>query len=197
MSTRGCIARLQSRNPLEFSGVYHHWDSYPSGLGQALFLLRKMEFGGDTDAMLKALIDEHPAGWSTVVGSTFSKTPGYRARDAAATEDDAAPQCYCHGARHESGWVVTHQNAAGSGIEFAYVFDGATMLVLGSYRADGEKMVGMFGCGDEHATWRVIADVDLDGAAPDWEALDKPGVLAKAPLPSNASRSPGETGSVR
>ncbi len=170
MSTRGCIARLQGGNPLEFKGVYHHWDSYPSGLGRMLFRLRKMEFGSDTEAMLKALIDEHPSGWSTIVGTTFRMTPGFRQGDT--PDNDVAPQCYCHGNRNEPAWTVTHRNATGSGVEFAYVFDGATMFVLGSYGGDGDKMVGMFGCGDEHAVWRVIAEVNLDASEPDWEALD-------------------------
>lgn len=186
MSTRGCIARLQRKNPLEFKGVYHHWDGYPSGLGQALFLLRNTEFGGDTEAMLKTLIDDHPAGWSTVVGATFSKSPGFRARGAKSTDaDDDAPQCYCHGTRSEPGWIVTQRNAAGSGIEFAYAFDGDTMLVLGSYVADGEKMIGMFGCGDGNAVWRVIAEVNLDGSAPDWEMLDEGGSLTAQPVSSS------------
>ena len=172
MSTRGCIARLQRREPLEFKGVYHHWDSYPSGLGQTLFQLRNTDFARDTNAMTRTLIDEHPAGWSTVVGTTFSKTPGFREGAGVKAETDDAPRCYCHGDRSETGWPVTHGNAAASGVEFAYVFDGATMLVLGSYYADGAKMVGMFGCGDEDAVWRVIAEIDLDGPEPDWEALD-------------------------
>ena len=172
MSTRGCIARLQRRAPLEFKGVYHHWDSYPSGLGRALFRLRSTCFARDTEAMLRALIDEHPAGWSTIVGATFSKVPGFRNRGSQGTADDDAPQCYCHGDRSESDWAVTQRNAAGSGVEYVYAFDGAAMLVLGSYCADGEKMIGMFGAGDHAAGWRIIAEIDLDGSAPDWKALD-------------------------
>jgi hypothetical protein len=174
MSTRGCIARLQSRSPLEFKGVYHHWDSYPSGLGQALFQIRKADFAGDTDTMLRTLIDQHPGGWSTIVGSTFRKTPGFRERGNSneTTADDDAPRCYCHGDRSSAGWVVTQRNAAGSGVEYAYALDGARMLVVGSFCPDGTKMIGMFGTGDETAEWRVVAEVDLDGPEPDWEQLD-------------------------
>ena len=180
MSTRGCIARLQGRSPLEFKGVYHHWDSYPSGLGQALFRLRNTHFAQDTEAMLRALIDEHPAGWSTVVGATFDKRPGFRSRGSHSTADDDAPQCYCHGDRSEPARAVTQRTAAGSGVEYAYAFTGATMLVLGSYCDDGAKMIGMFGFGDEGAAWRVIAEIDLDGSEPDWEALDR-----APPIPNN------------
>lgn len=173
MSTRGCIARLQSRSPLEFKGVYHHWDSYPSGLGQTLFQIRRTDFARDTAAMLRTLIDQHPGGWSTIVGTTFRKTAGFRERGNETQADDDAPRCYCHGDRSSAGWVVTQRNAAGSGVEYAYVFDGARMLVFGSFCADGAKMIGMFGTGDENAEWRVVAEVDLDGPEPDWEQLDE------------------------
>lgn len=175
MSTRGCIARLDRRTPVEFRGVYHHWDSYPSGLGQALFHIRNRDFGRDTETMLKELIDRHPAGWSTVVGTRFAPQSGRGKRLARGSKDgseDAGAQCYCHGGRHEPGWLVTHGNAAGSGVEYAYAFDGATMLVLASYGREGGKMVGMFGTGDPDAVWSVIATVDLDGPEPDWKAME-------------------------
>ncbi len=175
MSTRGCIARLQRRSPLEFKGVYHHWDSYPSGLGRALFRIRRRDFKNDTNAMLNVLIDQHAAGWSTIVGRNFTLTPGFRTMrqsGAAAVNENERPECYCHGARGEDGWTVTHGNAAGSGIEYAYVFDGSRMLIVESFCSDGVKMVGMFGMGDPEAAWSVIAEVDLDGPEPDWSAMD-------------------------
>lgn len=174
MSTRGCIARLQKHDPLEFKGVYHHWDSYPSGLGQALFQMRNKDFNGDTKEMLKVLIDQHPAGWSSVIGKDFRLKPGFRAH----AHDDGReihPQCYCHGDRNEPSSQVTHKNAAGSGIEYAYLFDGSKMIIAGSFCDNGGKMVGMFGCGDPEAVWSVIAEADLDGPEPGWEALDQAG----------------------
>jgi hypothetical protein len=178
MSTRGCIARLQQRSPLEFKGVYHHWDSYPSGLGRTLFRIRRRDFNGDTKAMLNALIDKHAAGWSTIVGRDFALTPGFctaRVPGQDTDDEDKRPECYCHGDRSEEGWTVTHKNAAGSGVEYAYVFDGPRMLILGSFCCDGAKMVGMFGVGDPKAIWSVIAEVDLDGPEPDWTAMDTAG----------------------
>lgn len=95
-----------------------------------------------------------------------------------ATPHPAAPQCYCHGTRSEAGWEVTQDNASGSGCEYAYVFPPVSeqaadrMLILSSYIASGDKMVGMFGLGDPQAQWRVLAEVLLQDQEPDWEQLD-------------------------
>lgn len=85
-----------------------------------------------------------------------------------------SPECYCHGSRSEEAWEITLQNAAGSGCEYAYVIspEKRVMYVLSSYCEDGEKMIGMFGMGDENATWKLLAEVDLDGNEPDWDKLE-------------------------
>jgi len=71
MSTRGVIARKDGDG---FTGRYHHWDSYPSGLGATLYhWAHRMP----RERMLRMLLDEHPAGWSTIVGTDPSLTPGY------------------------------------------------------------------------------------------------------------------------
>jgi hypothetical protein len=57
--------------------VYHHWDSYPEGLGTTLAELYATHFAGDLSKMLKTLIDDHPAGWSTINGADFSLEPGF------------------------------------------------------------------------------------------------------------------------
>lgn len=80
MSTRGAIARVTGDG---FQGVYHHWDSYPSGLGATLFHLYNGHFDRDLEKMLKVLIDDHPAGWSTINGKNFDYSAGYQERDQA------------------------------------------------------------------------------------------------------------------
>lgn len=211
MSTRSVIARKQGSG---FSGVYHHWDGYPSGLGQTLFELRNGHFKRNTSAMLAFLIDQHPAGWSTINGADFTLLPGFgEEKDAPcvkcacpewmhyrqyykshklpeppgyvegsyavfnhgyiAPERPKGPQCYCHGGRKEKGQRITERNAAGCGCEWAYVFDGDTMLIQSSFRQNGEKMIGMFGMGDPLSEWRTVASVELDGDGPDWKALDE------------------------
>ncbi|MGH9641828.1 MAG: hypothetical protein ACRD3Q_05335 [Terriglobales bacterium] len=75
MSTRSIIARATGEGT--FKGVYHHWDGYPTGLGKYFVELLAGLFAGDLSRMLRAPIDDHPAGWSTVVGKDFSLKPGY------------------------------------------------------------------------------------------------------------------------
>jgi hypothetical protein len=122
----------------------------------------------NTEAMTHELIDQHPAGWSTIVECSFDRTPGFSMKAPA-----GKPRCYCHGERKETAWRVTEENAAASGVEYAYAIDGSRMTILGSYIEDGTKMVGLFGCGDALAKWAVIAEVNLNGPEPDWEALDE------------------------
>lgn len=132
-------------------------------MGLALSRWWRTRFEGDTERMLREIIDEHPAGWSTLCANEWG-TPGF---------GGAGVACYCHGERHKPAQVVTEKNASECGCEYAYVFKGNRMLVLSSYTPSGHKMVGAFGCGDPGAHWRQIRDVDL--AAPgeplDWVGL--------------------------
>ena len=221
MSTRGVIARLNGDG---FKGRYHHWSSHPSGLGATLYEWAQHM---PLERMLKFLLDDHPAGWSDIVGTDYRLAPGwvdtsgmertctvcglkgwehyrqYYGQDGRpplperfahvpknvylltdhtpkpeAFPDDNRPQCYCHGERHEpQDQVVTDQDAAASGCEWAYVFDEArqVMLVMSSFRRDGHKMIGMFGSGDPDAVWRLVATVDLRGPEPDWDEIARKG----------------------
>jgi len=166
MSTRACIARIRNDNPLEFAGRYHHWDGHPETLGETLFGLYSSpvsRFYHDLPKMLAFLLDAHPAGWSTINDADWNTPPGF---------DGPGPRCYCHGSRSEKPQECTHDNAAGVGCEYAYVFDGPTMYVLSSYCPDGAKMIGAFGWGDPDSEWRVIGVVDLNGPAPtNWNNL--------------------------
>lgn len=197
MSTRGVIARLEGAHPPQFCGVYHHWDSYPSGLGHTLWKLYHEQFERNLKVLTQVLLDEHPAGWSTINGADFSLAAGFielmsgsgpaENHSAAATRGESVheqsqglcPECYCHGDRAEAAWQVTEQNAAGSGCEWAYAFfSGDTpehdiMLVLSSFQPSGRKMIGYFGQGDPQSVWAVVAVVGLQGQEPDWEALNR------------------------
>jgi len=228
MSTRGAIARViirrnktqknktQKNGTMGFKGVYHHWDSYPSGLGATLYDLRNGHFKKNTKEMLKYLINDCPQGWSTINNSDFSLPPAtktnhvmsickeckepnwkhyaqyynksneewvkagepicpnridgsYLVTDHVPVEEEKpkGPECFKEG----EIFKITEKNASGCGCEYVYAFKGDTMYILSSYRKNGIKMIGMFGCGDTDATWKVIAEIDLNKPAPDWDKI--------------------------
>jgi len=148
MATRGIIAR---KTPEGWSGVYHHWDSYPSGLGQTLYRLYHGYFQRNLAAMLCVLIDEHRAGWSNINGVDFSKAPGW-------SEEQDRPCCYCHGGRNEPAQALITMQSDTLGAEYAYALDeGRRTMHVFAWWGDGEVF-----------SWRQIAVVDLDGPEPEW-----------------------------
>ncbi len=159
MGTRGAIAR---KTKTGFKGVYHHWDSYPSGLGEMLWKCYHKWFNRDINKMLKFLIDGHPGGWSTI--NEFAET-GKLARRTGINPKGAYPR--------KEAWIVNEQNASGSGIEYVYVFENNKMHILSSYTARYGKMIGAFGTGDPKATWKVCETINLNGKEPNWNKLDE------------------------
>ena len=73
MSTRSVIARKTASG---FTGIYHHWDGYPAGLGSTLFRIHRGVFNGNTNRMLEYLIDNHPCGWSTINSADWTLPAG-------------------------------------------------------------------------------------------------------------------------
>lgn len=170
MGTRGGIVRITGEGT--FKGRYHHFDSYPDGLGVTLWQLYRERHGKNLDAMMKELIDDHPAGWSTINNCDWNLKPGYGGRDSV---EEKRPQCYCHGDRSEEEQEVNQDNASGSGLEYVYAFgkeEGKdVMLILSSY-VKGRKMVGWFGRGDPDAKWHIMAKIMLDDdTEPKWEKI--------------------------
>lgn len=76
MSTRAVIAR-RNQEGAGFEGRYHHWDGYPKGLGATLWELYHGHFRKDLGTMLQVLLDDHPAGWSTINNADWNLVPGY------------------------------------------------------------------------------------------------------------------------
>ncbi len=167
MGTRGCIAR---RTEDGFTGVYHHFDSYPSGLGKALWRAFHGHFNGDLERMEKELIDDHPAGWSTVVEVDWSKPAGYveyTKRSPDSSYRDFGPQCYCHGDRHEDpGGPLTQANCGGEWVYVLGMVDGRPhMMVL-----TGSETLGV-----RSSIWgNIAASLFLDQLEePNWSAIEK------------------------
>jgi hypothetical protein len=187
MSTRSCITRPAKGG---FKGVYHHWDGYPAGVGSRIYELYNTIFEKNVEKMLKFLIDDHPAGWSSIWGDPF-KPIGFVENDwnSRGSMDINEYQmkkpmmCYCHGSRSEEAWPMTHKNASESGCEYAYVISSdGHMLILSDYFPEdhpvfvGEKAIGAFGMGPKGSEikWCVIGEVDLNGSEPDWESFKEP-----------------------
>ncbi len=155
MSTRSVIARQAGDG---FIGRYHHSDGYPSGVGAAIYKLYNGYFKQDAKRMLEVLIDEHPAGWSTIVGSglgevtDFSKAIGFHESDHGTTD---CPQCYCHGSRHQEEYTITDQNV-GFDIEYVYVVNEQKALMT---IAD--------------MSTKLFYTVRLDGPEPSWQYIER------------------------
>mgnify|MGYP001567219029 CR=1 FL=1 len=115
--------------------------------------------------MRKTLLEDHPAGWSTINGKDFSQAPGYSGSGASTN-----PNCYCHGGRSEGPQEITDRDAADCGCEYVYILNDDNLVVLSSYSGPN-KMIGMFGSGDPNATWRPILEVRWDDPEPDWESV--------------------------
>jgi hypothetical protein len=165
VSTRGVIARATGE--AKFKGVYHHSDSYGTGLGSTLIGLYRGHFKRDLDCMLRVLIDESPCGWSTIVHKDFNLKPGYTWQKACA--DSAKFEVYSKRPNYrrpqrfeENRFDITENDD--TDCEFAYVFDveNKTMHVLD--RAKQPQSTGYY--------WRDIGRMDLDSEEqPDWDEI--------------------------
>jgi len=175
MSTNAAIARASGLG--KFTGVYHHWDGYPTGLGIALWDAYHGHFAKDLPRMLAYLIDEHSAGWSTIVHKNFRYKPGwsdpckgYPSHEGVTSEQwqeayrkwqnsrmQARPQCFCHGGRHEEPQPIDQDSDAG--LEWAYVFDVETRTMRVIYPT-------------KNAGWKLAGNVALDGDSPDWTRIE-------------------------
>lgn len=121
MSTRGAIAKPHGDG---WIGVYQHYDSYPHGLGKALWWLYHWVFAGDVELMQAELIDAHPGGWSNI-GCEETATGGR-----------VTGECYCHSrGGQDPDMILTCRCPADNSecnplfIEWAYVLSEGGMLV--------------------------------------------------------------------
>lgn len=189
MSTRGAIARPTPHGG--WRGRYHHSDSYPEGLGRELVSLYHKTFDGDHALMARVLIDEHPAGWSTLIahglGGDQPFTIEHFAHAGFQSFDDPLrgqfPQCYCHGQRSETADALVCRCQAGDPagcsplfIEWAYVITERGLGVLTSHRIDTgteadyrHRAVAFVGWSDT-PNWRALETRAFDPTGPDLTA---------------------------
>ena len=170
MSTRSIIARKTDKG---FTGVYHHWDGYPTGLGCTLYEMYN-EGDKDLDGMLTFLIDTHPAGWSSINGVDWSKPIGFIEKYDPENRD--TPQCFCHGSRRENAEPIDQDTECGA--EFAYVFEKDKELetdlmhIYERQYEDGEHTMEFFGLTNSGAKWVPVHTVDLLlNTEPEWDQI--------------------------
>ena len=164
MSTRSVIAR--GEDSYRWEGRYHHSDGYPDGLGARLYEIYQGHFQKDLKAMLKFLIDDHPAGWSTILNCNFDKPAGFYPwpddMDWSDPKTWPGPRCYCHGQRNHEPMTIRPDDPIGC--VYAYIIqpDGAVQVLA-------QKAYTM---GSHIPIWTKVGDFDLN-------ATEIPDILTK------------------
>lgn len=164
------IAQRTKDGTLE--GRYHHWDAYPRGLGKALWDAYHGHFDRDWVAMVALMIDDHPAGWSTICGADLSMSPGFRENTTLIDFDKPhGPECYCHGDRSQEaqppmvcGCLIgdTHTCGKGFWIEWIYAIGEEGMEVYFYRELPSGTMA------------HVLVDViEWGGSEPDWNEINR------------------------
>jgi len=151
MSTNACIAKRTANG---WQGVIHHFDGYPSGLGKAIWNCVK-HFNGNWARATEYLIDDHPAGWSSICEADFSKEPGFVEHGSHASN---SPKCYCHGDRHDEPDMIYEGELEDTSCRWLYIIDQG---VLEIYKVENAELTRI-----ADASFRVEFEDD------DWEMLD-------------------------
>lgn len=173
MGTRGAIARAVSDG---WVGKYHHWDSYPRGLGRSLWNHLHGHFQSDVEKFLAFFIDQHPAGWSTTVDADLTLEPGFVEYPKWGVNRPEQAECYCHGDRSEEGHDLTSENGDPCFIEWAYIFSPTHLTVLVGVAAAKDDPTAY---SDEYTRvpyrHALVGVYPLDGEEPDWEEVERQG----------------------
>lgn len=121
VSTKGFIAVPAG---VTWRGRYHHWDSYPSGLGRELFRVYSEAFGGDAQRMRSVLTEDHTE-WAFAMGDWSQPPHFYDLPD-----EIGAPRCYCHGGDGVDVWYGPDDTDMYA--EFSYIIRDEGLDVLAS-----------------------------------------------------------------
>lgn len=152
MSTRGVIGIYERADAVTWRGVYHHFDSYPRGLGATLWNAYHQVFKGDLIAMMKLLIEDHPAGWSNINRCDLTLPPIWD--DSPERYASHAPQSYT--VRGEEPSIITQVSDYGW-LEWAYLFN-PVVPHMDVFSIDGKYL-------------RWVTTVDLCDVEPEWDVL--------------------------
>ena len=144
MSTRACVAKVWGDG---WSGVYTHWDGYPTHQGPIIWAKLHEECGGNSDVFIERYIDAHPSGWSS-----FGEI------------------CYCHNKDfpdHEPMIITSDDERHNQALytEWVYVIGKRVLTVYTSDKRDS-PLENQYG-------WEIVAQVPLDGPEPDWGKLEE------------------------
>lgn len=162
MSTRSLIGIYSDKGDGTWRATYHHWDGYPSGLGKTLWDIYHNFYPGALPAMMEFIVDAHPEGWSTLVGSDFTKRPTWLdVPDRMNMAKDELPPPRAYKYRGEGPNPADQDSDFGQ--EWAYVFD------LSEYTMTILAWVGK----GENLNYVHKATVPMDGTEPDWESYER------------------------
>jgi len=155
MATRGIIA---IQNKTGFKGGYHHWDSYPTGLGEYLFDTFQQE------------------GWAIVERGTQHTWSSL-----------SSDECHCCGTMSDGRTEKFRaaDDKTDCGAEYAYAFqheswtdnsgekhDTHYMHIYGK-QSGGKQVIEMFGMTTPNSEWALIASIDLNGSKPDFKKIEQ------------------------
>ena len=195
MSTRAVIARAQNGS---WIGRFHHWDGYPTGLGLAIQQNANGLFKGDLAGLMHLLIDEHPAGWDSIVDKDLSLPAGLQ--DMVPSHSLPCTICGEYGAAHLCQNIKDHPQPLPCGKNYAFHLghehqaDPVEVEKLGRYpqclchgEGQGEAWaVTPENIGDSWCEWLYVVDVEAQTMAvrssyDDWEKvltvnLDRPSI---------------------
>lgn len=189
MSTRGCIAVKKGKG---WVGVYNHFDSYPTGLGQELF--QALHESPDLKATAKNLLKL--GDWRNVksggkccycgktgLGQAHDITGSCLVSPKASPAEMTYPDPDCKDHQHDGVELMTYSKTMERDqalwLEWVYVIDveHAILKVYTNARAKGEHTVkgerGDFK--SPNYQWLLVENLSIKGEALDWEALDKKG----------------------
>lgn len=158
MSTRGVIAKTAGDG---WVGVYNHFDSYPSGLGEALWHATRPFVATDDPPpavglqhFIEQYIDAHSGGWSSF-----------------------PDRCYCHDMdrSNEPDMIITSETVDALFYEYVYIIDPShcDMIVLGTMSSDDIRRYGFVPMSLESHGYMLVTlgEIDLLADSVDWSVL--------------------------